>query len=396
MKINIHDYVTFEGKDEWLFYQVDRVNFSSDKETSKSAYCFSVKGKFNIFFFFFLLKHESNEFKIEVIKHELGHGMFGHLLHNKGKTEQQRKLLNILFDCSIHQNLADLSIIEAGLEGEGCSYEKCKLPILPPLLMFHKLNQKLKQLDDWVGTHLNDKLWEQEVSEEEQVIISNSIEAGLNEAEENGCSPPHTFTAGGTQVSENDIEMDMLLEKIAQDEWLTTLLRIVRNFGSPTRRLSYKREPRNPIDESILQKGLDTEMAKSKLIFAVDCSGSMDKKVVEKALRNIVSLGTEQGYHEVLLFDTKISHKFQLHETDKILACLGSYWGGTDVTPVLEYAKSSDQLIIFTDGGLVTFDMELTKFNKKPIWVLTEGYSNDKLSNFGQVITTYKREQVYN
>ena len=66
------------------------------------------------------------------------------------------------------------------------------------------------------------------------------------------------------------------------------------------------------------------------------------------------------------------------------------------ITPVLEYAKSSDQLIIFTDGGLVTFDMELTKFNKKPIWVLTEGYYNDKLSNFGQVITTYKREQVYN
>jgi predicted metal-dependent peptidase len=141
--INIHDYVTLEGDDEWLLYQADKIDFSSDDTSEKTAYCFSVKGKFNIFLSKDILTHESNEFKVEIIKHELGHGMFGHLMHNKGKTEQQRKLLNILFDCSIHQNLADLSIIEEGLGSEGCSYEKCNLPVLPPLLMYQKLNKKL-------------------------------------------------------------------------------------------------------------------------------------------------------------------------------------------------------------------------------------------------------------
>ena len=76
MKINIHEYITLKGKDEWLVYQVDRIDFTSDNKAKKKAYCFSVKGKFNIFLSKDILEHESNEFKVEVIKHELGHGMF--------------------------------------------------------------------------------------------------------------------------------------------------------------------------------------------------------------------------------------------------------------------------------------------------------------------------------
>ena len=49
MKINIHEYITLKGKDEWLVYQVDRIDFTSDNKAKKKAYCFSVKGKFNIF-----------------------------------------------------------------------------------------------------------------------------------------------------------------------------------------------------------------------------------------------------------------------------------------------------------------------------------------------------------
>jgi len=393
--INIHDYVTLEGDDEWLLYQADKIDFSSDDTSEKTAYCFSVKGKFNIFLSKDILTHESNEFKVEIIKHELGHGMFGHLMYNKGKTEQQRKLLNILFDCSIHQNLADLSIIEEGLGSEGCSYEKCNLPTLPPLLMYQKLNKKLKQLSDWIDKHLNDKLWEQEIPEEEQVIISSSIEAGIQEAEEAGCKPPHTFNAGSSSLRLEEIEMEMLLDTKNPDDWLDKLLRIVRNFGSPSRQLSYRREPRNPIDNTILQKGLATEMGKSKLVFAVDCSGSMDNKVVDKALGTILSLGKEYANHEVLLFDTKVSARYTLKDAEKIMQSLRSYWGGTDVTPVIEYCNPNVQLVIFTDGGLVTFDLPLSKFNKKPIWILTQSYYKGKLSDLGQVITTYD-ELVYN
>lgn len=395
MKIDIHDYVTLEDKDEWLVYQVDRIDFTSDNKAKKMAYCFSVKGKFNIFLSKDILEHESNEFKVEVIKHELGHGMFGHLMHNKGKTKDQRKLLNILFDCSIHQNLADLSIIEEGMGTEGCSYEKCNLPVLPPLMLYQKLSPKIKQLKDWINNHLVDSLWEQEISQEEQVIISSSIEAGIQQAEVNGCKPPHTFSAGSSTITEDELEMEMLLDTGNPDAWLDILLRIVRNFGNPTRQLSYRREPRNPIDDTILQKGLATNPDKPKLVFAVDCSGSMNKTVVDKALGTILSLGIKHQEHEVILFDTKISNKFQLKDKDKIMQGLRRYWGGTDVIPVLEYCNPSDQLVIFTDGGLVTFELPLSKFYNKPMWVLTESYYFDTLRDLGQVITTWD-EQVYN
>jgi predicted metal-dependent peptidase len=394
MKINIHEYITLKGKDEWLVYQVDRIDFTSDNKAKKKAYCFSVKGKFNIFLSKDILEHESNEFKVEVIKHELGHGMFGHLMHNKGKTEQQRQLLNILFDCSIHQNLADLSIIEEGMGISGCSYEKCNLPVLPPLMMYNKLSKKIKQLEDWIKNNLSDTLWKQQISEEEQVVITSSIETGLQKAKESGCEPPHTFTNGGTHVNSEDVEVDLLLDR-NPDQWLDTLLRIVRNYGSPDRRLSYKREPRNPIDDSVLQKGLATEITKSKLVFAVDCSGSMNKKIVDRALSTILSLGTQHASHEVLLFDNKISARFTLKDGEKICESIRTFWGGTDVRPVLSTCKPQDQLIIFTDGGLVNFELELSKFSNKPIWVLTESYYKYKLDSLGQVITTYD-EQVYN
>lgn len=395
MKINIHDYVTFRGKDKWLMYQADRIDFNTDNKATKTAYCYSVKGKFNIFLSKDILQSVSNKFKVEVIKHELGHGMFGHLLHNKGKTEQQRKLLNILFDCSIHQNLADLSIIEEDMGTEGCSYEKCNLPVLPPLMLYQKLSPKIPQLKEWIDDHLVDKLWEQELSEQEQVIISSSIEAGIQEAEEAGCEAPHTFSAGSSTVTEDELEMDMLLDTSNPDEWLDKLLRIVRNFGNPERVLSYRREPRNPIDDTILQKGLATDSGKPKLVFAVDCSGSMEKNVVDKALGTILSLGQQHQEHEVILFDNKISAKYQLKDKDKIVQSMRYHWGGTDVIPVLEYCKPSDQLVIFTDGGLVTFELPLSKFHNKPMWVLTESYYHATLKGLGQVITTW-REQVYN
>jgi hypothetical protein len=60
--------------------------------------------------------------------------------------------------------------------------------------------QETNQLSDWIDKNLNDKLWEQEIPEEEQVIISSSIEAGIQEAEEAGCKPPHTFNAGSSPL----------------------------------------------------------------------------------------------------------------------------------------------------------------------------------------------------
>ena len=102
-KINIHDYVTFKGKNTWLLYMVDKIDFFTSKEPE--AFCFAKKGKFSIHIGQSILDTKDNELLIQLIQHELGHGTLGHLNYmNTLKDDSERQLFNILADCSIHMH----------------------------------------------------------------------------------------------------------------------------------------------------------------------------------------------------------------------------------------------------------------------------------------------------
>lgn len=375
--IDINDYVSFEN-DKWLIYQVDKINFYSCNDQPETAYCWSDKGKFSIYISQDYLGKD-NEFKIELIKHELGHGMFGHLSFNVGKSEQQRKLFNIVADCSIHVNLADGELLQ------GMTYKNTHLPQLPPELLYNKLNKELPKLKQYIKDTLpsNEKLWEHQAPKIESQIIQNSIEQGLEEAKRAGHEPDNTSVKlGGTLPSSFDIDYDFLTEPDKIADWLDELLRIVRNFDTPERDRTYRREHRNPVCDTILSKGYGNTPGKAKLLFAVDCSGSMDKKVVDRALGQLM-------YHvpecEVLLFDTKITAVYKLSDKEGILSSIKSFWGGTNLKPVLDYVSPHDSLIVFTDGGLSSFNLDVSK-HKLIHFVLTDDWCEHHVSKLGKVI----------
>lgn len=111
---------------------------------------------------------------------------------------------------------------------------------------------------------------------------------------------------------------------------------------------------------------------KTKVIFAIDCSGSMSDEDLKEgfAVINSICRHAEITY---LLFDTEIKAvetKFKTaRDTFKVLGR-----GGTDFELVCQYANehSADGLIIYTDGGAAAPTMPK---KTKVLWLLT----NNKL-----------------
>ena len=265
------------------------------------------------------------------------------------------------------------------------TYKNTHLPQLPPELLYNKLNKELPKLKQYIKDTLpsNEKLWEYQAPKIESQIIQNTIEQGLEEAKKAGHEPDNaSVKLGGTLPSSFDIDYDFLTEPDKIADWLDELLRIVRNFDNPERDRTYRREHRNPVCDTILSKGYGNTPGKPKLLFAVDCSGSMDKKVVDRALGQLM-------YHvpdcEVLLFDTKITAVYKLSDKAGILSSIKSFWGGTNLKPVLDYVSPHDSLIVFTDGGLSSFNLDVSKHNLIH-FVLTDDWYEHHLSKLGKVI----------
>lgn len=374
---NINQHVTLEGDDKWLLYQVDKINFYTDEDRTETAYCFSDKGKFSIFISKDLLAKD-NAFKVELIKHELAHGMFQHLSFNVGKTELERKLFNILADCSIHVSCAD------GIMLQGVTYENMKLPVLPPELLFNKLKPKINQMQDWIEDNLPDTelLWDNEAEKVESQIISQAIQTGLEEAQAEGCTPSKEFTTvGGSEQTDFEQDHEFMMMEYKKPDWLSQVLRIVKDFSNPSRERTYRREHRNPVDDSILTKGYGNIPDSPDLVFAIDCSGSMSPYVVDRAISQLVQFVPDS---RVILFDTKVTDVFKLHQKAQIMNAIKSYWGGTDIRPVLDIVNKRDKLIIFTDGGFNTFRFDTE--GRSLVYVLTDNYYEYRLEKTGKVI----------
>lgn len=398
ISVNIHEYISFDN-DKWLMYQVPDINFWTDTKTKGSAYCYAEHGKLNIFISSDWLNHRSNEFKIELVKHELAHGMFGHIGFMKGKTKAQRQLFNIVADCSIHVNTADPKILEEGTGGKPCTYDNCGLKQLPPEYLYHKLwdaaQEKMDKFQAWVDEHLDDDFWKIKPNKDADLdsqIIKDSISSNLEKAIAKGVPIPDTIPGGvGGAASATDLDYDYLFNQpVPKEPWLSDLEQIIRNYNSKHVTSSYKREPRNPIHPDILQKGRATTFPKSRFLFAVDCSGSMNIKMIERAISTI-SQHIDPGENKLLIFDTKVSKVFDITDTDTIKQALRKYYGGTHLLPVFEYANANDQLVFYTDGGFWDIDnIHLaSKFKYKPVFILTESWYHDSISKHAHVITTY-------
>ena len=385
---NIHDYVTFKGKDTWLIYMVDKIDFVTSKDKGTQAFCFAKKGKFSIHIGQSILDTKDNELLIQLIQHEIGHGTLGHLNYMSTlKNDLEKQLFNILADCSIHMHIANPKILDR--LGLCCTYERQGLPILPPEILFNKLREKIPQLKKWIGTNINDLLWQQEgIPDVEQEIITHTLEQGIKEAQEQGHSLPQGIGAGTEEGQGTDYEF--LFEPIKKDAWVDELLRKVRNRLEYTKTTSWRREPHEEIGNGVLKRGYALGGNKNRFLFAIDVSGSMDLEVVKKGLNNILQhTGIHGEQHEVLFFDTRISKTFRVNQVAEILQEANTYGGGTAFSTIFKYAKPEDCLVFFTDGGAYDWNecnKYKNKMTNKPIFVHTGSWYKENIELMGERI----------
>jgi predicted metal-dependent peptidase len=108
---------------------------------------------------------------------------------------------------------------------------------------------------------------------------------------------------------------------------------------------------------------------KSKLIFAVDCSGSMDDDDLQEGFAVINSV-CKHAEIEYILFDTEIKIiEKKIKNARKKFKVSGR--GGTDFNDIMRYAEKSnaDGMVVFTDGYA---PVPYKPKNTKILWLLTK------------------------
>ena len=380
-EININDYVTFNTEDQWLVYQLDRCKIYTAHDSTAPAYCFAKKGIFCIFIAKKYIQ-QGGQVLVELLKHELAHGYFGHLRYMKGKAKD-RQVLNILFDCSIHVNAADHTVLQT--VGDICTYESCNLPVLPPQLIYENLKQdKSFNQDMFIETHLHDELWKQKpISDLEHQVIKHSIHEGIEEAQRNGHTTPIDLGAGIGNA--DDLGRDLILNGKSSPDWLREIQKYLLDSIPRHKNLSWHREPRNPIGNHIITKGYAPTSSNSKCVFAIDCSYSMDQDYIEAALDAITVAASKEGIEgEAMFFDSTTTHRIPIHQTSTILTEARRKGGGTDLQPVIDAVNPEDIVIFYTDGYFNPINV--SKMIRPPVFVLVPDHSTYAIPDKSPII----------
>ena len=377
-----------QEKDKWILYQLENINCWTDSTKKQTAYCYSKDGNLNIFISHDIIR-EGKQLLTETIKHEIYHAYYGHLNGMLHKNKAQRQLLNILYDCSIHQGPVNHSIFTKH-NMNPCTYASCDLPILPPHVLYDKMKDNISQ--SFILNHLNDNLWEQSpISDVEQSVLQNSIEQALDKAEEEGHALPNGLEGGTSKGKGREgFEMDI----VKNPKWLKELIHTIKNYGQDYKHKSWHREPRQEIGGGIMKRGLTNGKSKTRFLFAIDCSASMSTQDIRICVSAIHSASVREGLQgEALFFDTHVDKKVDIRDTESILKQVELYGGGTEFNCVLQYASPNDILVFWTDGGAWDLhQLNTDKFIHKPTFVLTTDWKQKWYSKLGKVITVPKED----
>jgi len=328
----------------------------------------------------------SDDHKTGLLKHELLHIAFGHLV--SFGSFSNKKLANVAMDMEINQYIEASWLPEGGINID--DYTDIQLDRKAGCRYYYDQLLRLQDEKDKNGTSGDqemDKLldniasgdipdhstWEEfdDMSEAEKKLIEKQVQKILKDAKE------QTVKKRGSVPGE--IEGLIVLDEVvkAKFDWKGYLRRFTgistKIFTKKIRRKENHRYEENP--------GLKIKM-RQHMLLAIDTSGSVsDEELAEfmneihhihKAGVDITIVQCDANKYPPMEYKGK--HEFQLHGR-----------GGTEFDPVLDYynanLKKYTSLVYFTDGECSTS----VKPRNRVLWVLSERSSmNEDLP--GQVI----------
>jgi len=328
----------------------------------------------------------SDMHKMGLLKHELLHIAFGHLV--SFSSFSNKKLANVAMDMEINQYIEDSWLPEGGIRIE--DYEDLKLDKKAGCRYYYDQLLRLQDEKDKQGTtgnQGNDKLlddiasgdipdhstWEEfdDMTDAEKKLIEKQVQKILQDAKE------QTVKKRGNVPGE--IEGLIVVEEFTAPkfDWKGYIRRFTgvstKVFTKKIRRKENRRYEDNP--------GLKIKM-RQHMLLAIDTSGSVSNDELTEFMNEIHHIHKAGVDITVIQCDTSI-RSIEPYRGKNEINVFGR--GGTEFDPVLDYynanLKKYTSLVYFTDGECYTS----VKPKSKVLWVLSERSSmNEDLP--GQVI----------
>ena len=328
----------------------------------------------------------SDDHKMGLLKHELLHIAFGHLV--SFSSFSNKKLANVAMDMEINQYIEDSWLPEGGIRIE--DYEDLKLDRKAGCRYYYDQLLRLQDEKDKNGTTGNDAMdqlldnvasgdipdhstWEEfdDMTDAEKKLIEKQVQKILQDAKE------QTVKKRGNVPGE--IEGLIQIEEItrAKFDWKGYIRRFTgvstKVFTKKIRRKENRRYEENP--------GLKIKM-RQHMLLAIDTSGSVSDTELQEFMNEIHHIYKQGVDVTVVQCDTSI-RSIEPYKGKNEINVFGR--GGTEFDPVLDYynanLKKYTSLVYFTDGECYTS----VKPKGKVLWVLSERSSmNDDLP--GQTI----------
>ena len=328
----------------------------------------------------------SDDHKTGLLKHELLHIAFGHLV--SFGSFSNKKLANVAMDMEINQYIEASWLPEGGINID--DYTDIQLDRKAGCRYYYDQLLRLQDEKDKNGTSGDqemDKLldniasgdipdhstWEEfeDMSEAEKKLIEKQVQKILKDAKE------QTIKKRGNVPGE--IEGLIVLDEVvkAKFDWKGYLRRFTgtstKIFTKKIRRKENYRYEDNP--------GLKIKM-KQHMLLAIDTSGSVSNDELTEFMNEIHHIHKAGVDITIVQCDTSI-RSIEAYKGKNDLKVHGR--GGTEFDPVLDYynanLKKYTSLVYFTDGGCYTS----VKPRNRVLWVLSErSEMNEDLP--GQVI----------
>ena len=315
----------------------------------------------------------SDDHKMGLLKHELLHIAFGHLV--SFSSFSNKKLANVAMDMEINQYIEDSWLPEGGIKLE--DYADLNLDKKAGCRYYYDQLLRLQDQKDKNGTTGNDAMdklldnvasgdipdhstWEEfdDMTDAEKKLIEKQVQKILQDAKE------QTVKKRGTVPGEIDGLIVVEEFTAPKFDWKGYLRRFTgvstKVFTKKIRRKENRRYEDNP--------GLKIKM-RQHMLLAIDTSGSVsDTELAEfmNEIHHIYKVGVDIT---VVQCDTSIK-SIEPYKGKNEISVLGR--GGTEFDPVLDYynanLKKYTSLVYFTDGECYTS----VRPKGKVLWVLSE------------------------
>ncbi|MCH9716926.1 MAG: hypothetical protein K0U52_07565 [Gammaproteobacteria bacterium] len=323
----------------------------------------------------------SEDHRFGLIKHELLHIAFGHLVIRD--RYQNAKLFNIAADLEINQYILESKLPEGGLLLS--SFPELNLPVKAGTKEYYDILNQAQQdgtspsldslMDQMNGeTPYDHATWDEfdDLSEAEKKLVQKQVEHQLKEVAET------TIKKNGNIPGELSEVINRLMHiEPAKFDWKGYLRRFIGNssivYTKKLRRKYNKRYSGNP--------GLKIKF-KNNILVGVDTSGSVNNDELKEFMSELCHMHKTGHKITVAQCDTSLNsvkefnpkHNWEIHGR-----------GGTDFQPVIDHFNENKgqytALIYLTDGEAYSPE----NCPKNTLWVLSSiSDMNDELP--GQVI----------